>query len=58
VNDPITAPPDLHLSFVACVSSQETLHANLLASPFLHADSPHEVILVKTSRQPVAGLVV
>jgi hypothetical protein len=56
VDDPITTPLDLHLSFVACVSSQETLHANLLASPCLPADSPHEVILVKNCLSAADGL--
>jgi Glycosyltransferase like family len=56
VDDPITKPPYLHLSFVACVSSQETLHANLLASACLHADSPHEVILVKNCPSAADGL--
>jgi hypothetical protein len=56
VDDPITAPSGLRLSFVACVSSQETLHADLLASPCLDADSPHEVILVKNCPSAADGL--
>ena len=53
---PIATLPELTLSFVACVSSQGTLHANLLTSPCLHADLPHEVILVKNCPRAADGL--
>ncbi len=49
-------PPGFPLSFVACVSDHEVLHANLLASPCLGEGSPHEVILVKSCAAAADGL--
>jgi hypothetical protein len=46
----------LPLTFVTCVSNGEVLCANLLASPFLGVDSPHEVILVKNCPSAADGL--
>ncbi len=56
MNDPITTPLGRRMSFIACVSSQVTLHANLLASPCLDADSPHEAILVNNCPSAADGL--
>ena len=44
------------LSFGSCVSNEEVLRANLLASPCLGPDSPHEVILVKNCPSAADGL--
>ena len=44
------------LSFVACVSDEEILRANLLASPCLKPGSAHELILVKNCENAADGL--
>ncbi len=44
------------MSFVACISDDELLQSNLLASPCLSQDSPHEVILVKNCKNAADGL--
>ena len=44
------------LTFVACVSDEEILRANLLASPCLKSGSIHEVILVKNCQNAADGL--
>jgi Glycosyltransferase like family len=44
------------LTFVACISDDELLHSNLLASPCLAPGSRHEVILVRNARSAAAGL--
>ena len=44
------------LTFVACISDDELLDSNLLASPCLAAGSPHEVILVRNARSAADGL--
>jgi hypothetical protein len=56
VADPIGDDSNPPLTFVACVSDQEVLGANLLASPCLKPGSPHELILVKNCRSAAAGL--
>ena len=53
---PITAPPEVPLSLVACISNERTGTANLLASPCLQTGSPHEVILVKNCDSAADGL--
>jgi Glycosyltransferase like family len=47
---------DVPLTFVACVSDEGILRANLLASACLGSGSPHEVILVKNCRSAADGL--
>jgi SAM-dependent methyltransferase len=44
------------LTFVACVSDEATLHANLLASPCLRPGTPHEVILLRGCASAADGL--
>ncbi len=44
------------VTFVACVSDEEILAANLLASACLKPGSPHEVILIKNGRSAADGL--
>jgi hypothetical protein len=44
------------ITFVACVSDEELLDANLLASPWLAPGSSHEVILVRNARSAAEGL--
>ena len=44
------------LTFVACVSDEEILRANLLASPCLSPDSVHEVILVTNCQNAADAL--
>ncbi len=44
------------LSFVCCVSREEVLRSNLLASPCLGRGSSHEVILVKNCPSAADGL--
>ena len=52
-----TSPlPGCPLSFVACVSDDELLQSNLLASPCLSHDSSHEVFLVKSCNSAADGL--
>jgi hypothetical protein len=48
--------PGSPLSFVACISDDEILQSNLLASPCLTHDSSHEVILVKSCKSAADGL--
>ncbi len=48
--------PNPPVTFVACVSDEVVLGANLLASAFLKPGSPHELILVKNCRSAAAGL--
>jgi SAM-dependent methyltransferase len=47
------APP---LSFVACVSDDDILRANLFSSPCLRPGSPHEVLLFRGCRSAAEGL--
>lgn len=54
-DDPPRARP-VPLTFVACVSDDEVLRANLLASPDLGPGSPHEVILVRNCPSAAHGL--
>ncbi|MFI5386262.1 MAG: hypothetical protein ACHQ50_09090, partial [Fimbriimonadales bacterium] len=54
--DPILPTDEIPLSFVACVSNGAVLQANLLASPCLGPNSPHEVILVKNCSCAADGL--
>ena len=44
------------LSFLACVSDGSTLESNLLRSPCLIGDWPHEVVAVKNCPSAAAGL--
>lgn len=44
------------LTFVACVNDESQLANNLLASPFLGADSPHEVLLYRGMGSAAEGL--
>ena len=56
MNEPKPTSPGCLLSFVACISDDDILQSNLLASPCLGHDSPHEVILVKNCRSAADGL--
>jgi glycosyl transferase family 2 len=56
MNDEISTSTESSLSFVACVSDDELLQSNLLASPCLGHDSPHEVILVRNCQSAADGL--
>ena len=56
MNERASSPSGCPLSFVACISDDELLQSNLLASPSLSQDSPHEVILVKSCKIPADGL--
>jgi hypothetical protein len=47
---------DTRLSFIACVTSDELLRSNLLASPCLGLGSGHEVILIKNCSSAADGL--
>jgi Glycosyltransferase like family len=47
---------DSSLSFVCCVSREDVLRSNLLASPCLGRGSSHEVILVKNCPSAADGL--
>jgi hypothetical protein len=44
------------LTFVSCISDDELLNSNLLASPCLAPGSPHNVILAKNARSGADGL--
>jgi SAM-dependent methyltransferase len=44
------------LTFVACVSNEAILQANLLSSPCLRSGTPHEVLLVRNCRSAAEGL--
>jgi hypothetical protein len=44
------------ISFVVCVSDNGILSANLLASPCLGSDSPHEVIAIRAAPNAAVGL--
>jgi hypothetical protein len=44
------------LTFVACVSNEDILRANLLASACLQPGSPHEVLLIKNGCSAADGL--
>jgi SAM-dependent methyltransferase len=44
------------LTFVACVSDEAVLRANLLASPCLRGGTPHEIRLVRNSPTAADGL--
>ncbi len=54
--DPNGDDPNPALTFVACVSDEAVLGANLLDSPCLKPGSVHELILVKNCRSAAAGL--
>ncbi len=56
MNEHTSPPPGCPLSFVACISDDELLQSNLLASPCLSHDSPHEVTLVKSCKSAADGL--
>jgi hypothetical protein len=56
VVDPTQDGSLLPLTFVACVSDQKILGANLFASACLAPGSRHEVILVINSQNAVDGL--
>jgi Glycosyltransferase like family len=56
VVDPNTRDSEVQLTFVACVSDEEILDANLLASACLKPGSVHEVILIKNCRSAAEGL--
>jgi SAM-dependent methyltransferase len=44
------------LTFVACVSNEAILQANLLSSPCLRSGTPHEVLVVRHCRSAAEGL--
>jgi SAM-dependent methyltransferase len=44
------------LTFVACVSNEAILQANLLSSPCLRSGTPHEIQLVRNCRSAAEGL--
>ena len=54
--DPSSDDSNPPLTFVACVSDEEILGANLLASACLKPGSVHEVILIKNCRSAADGL--
>jgi hypothetical protein len=56
VNEGFTKGRQSGLSLVACISSDELLGSNLLASPSLRAGSPHELALVKNGLSAADGL--
>jgi Glycosyltransferase like family len=56
VADPDSAHSNTPLTFVACVSDEVTLRANLLASACLQPGTVHEVILIKNCRSAADGL--
>jgi hypothetical protein len=56
VADPTEDDSHPPLTFVACVSDEKILEANLLASPCLAPGSAHQVILVKNCRNAADGL--
>ena len=47
---------ELPLSFVVCVSDAAVLASNLMASPCLGSDSPHEVIAVENPPNAATAL--
>ena len=47
---------DRPISFVACVSNQATLEANLLRSPCLGSDGPHQLLLMRGCASAAEGL--
>ena len=49
-------PAEALVSFVACVSDDDVLRSNLLASPCLEPGSPHEVVLVRNCPTAADGL--
>jgi ubiquinone/menaquinone biosynthesis C-methylase UbiE len=51
-----TAPESKPLTFVACVSNEQVLCANLLSSPCLRPGSPHELIAVRDCHSAAEGL--
>jgi hypothetical protein len=54
--DEPSAADEPPLTFVACVSDEARLRANLLASPCLAAGSPHEVLLFRGCPSAAEGL--
>jgi hypothetical protein len=56
VADPNCDDSNPPLTFVACVSDEQVLDANLLASACLKPGSVHEVILIKNCRSAAEGL--
>jgi glycosyl transferase family 2 len=56
VNGELSTSTESSLSFVACISDDELLRSNLLASPCMGHDSPHEVILVRNCQSAADGL--
>jgi Glycosyl transferases group 1/Glycosyltransferase like family len=54
---PNTRPGVVPLSFVVCVSDEETLKANFMASPCVaDTDSPHQIILLREVPDAACGL--
>jgi hypothetical protein len=47
--------PETPLTFVACVSNDAILQENLLSSPCLSSDSPHEVLLMRNCASAAEG---
>lgn len=47
---------DIALSFVVCVSDEAVLASNLMASPCLRSNSPHEVIAFRDSPSAASAL--
>ena len=56
MSDPNNDESNRPATFVACVSDEEILGANLLASACLKPGSPHEVLLIKNGRSAADGL--
>jgi SAM-dependent methyltransferase len=54
--DTFSPADDVPLSFVACVSDEATVQANLLSSPCLGPGTPHEVLLQRGCRSAADGL--
>lgn len=49
-------PPDVPLTFVVCVSDEESLRANLLSSPCLREGFRHEVLMFRGCASAAEGL--
>src|SRR5262245_9054249 len=56
VAGPVPGRDAFPMTFVVCVSDEAVLAANLLASPDLGPDSPHELILVRNCPSAAFGL--
>jgi SAM-dependent methyltransferase len=53
---PTDGASETPLSFVVCVTDEASLHANLLSSPCLGPDTPHEVLLARSCPNAAVGL--